>query len=199
MQYFVLFFAFFLSLIISLVTTPLFRKIAIRFNIVDKPNERKIHTIEKPYLGGLAIFISFIITYLMFWPTHNHQTAIIVGAIIMLITGVLDDKYNLKPLVKLAGQLVAASVVVSSGLLIDKINIPLIGTVELNHISVIVTILWIIAVTNAINLIDGLDGLAAGVTTIALLSISIMAIGDGIYAVAFLCVILIGANLGFLF
>src|SRR5690625_3209265 len=194
MSYLAIFLSFLVSAGLALILTPVFAKIAIKFDIVDRPNNRKIHTDPKPYLGGLAIFFSAMITYIIFWPEHNHQLGIILGAFIMLLTGFLDDKYDLKPLVKLAGQIIAAFAVVSSGLLIEKINIPFFGELELNNISVIVTIIWIVAVSNAINLIDGLDGLAAGVATIALLSICIMAIGDGIIYVAILCAILIGAN-----
>ncbi|SER27238.1 glycosyltransferase family 4 protein [Piscibacillus halophilus] len=186
------------AFIIAVATTPIVRVIAIKFNIVDCPDERKIHTMEKPYLGGVAIFISVMITYLIFWPNHQYQIAIISGAFVMLLTGLLDDKYSLKPVVKLAGQGLAALIIISSDLLIDKINIPFFGDIELGNLSVVVTIFWILAVSNAINLIDGLDGLAAGVASIALLSITIMAVIDGNWIVALLCTMILGANLGFL-
>ncbi|TSJ65708.1 undecaprenyl/decaprenyl-phosphate alpha-N-acetylglucosaminyl 1-phosphate transferase [Allobacillus salarius] len=199
MAFIFLFVAFIISLLAALLITPLVRKLAIVFNIVDQPDERKIHTMEQPYLGGIAIFLGVMITYMMFWPNHDHQLAVILGAVVMLIVGFLDDKYNLKPVVKLIGQFIAASIIVASDLLIERINIPFLGEVELGNLSVIITIIWIIAVANAINLIDGLDGLAAGVTTIALLSIGVTAILDANYVVAFLCIITIGSNLGFLY
>lgn len=199
MTFFFLFIAFTISLLVALLTTPFVRVLAVKFRIVDRPDNRKIHTTETPYLGGVAIFIGVMTTYLIFWPAHDHKIAIIVGGVIMLVTGFLDDKFNLKPVAKLLGQFLAATVIISSDLLIDKINIPFFGEIYLQNLSVIVTLIWIIAVANAINLIDGLDGLAGGVTTIALLSIFAMAMMDQNYVVAFLCIIVIGSNMGFLY
>ena len=199
MTFIFLFVAFTISLLVTLSITPLVRKFAVKFKIVDRPDHRKIHTTAKPYLGGVAIFIGVMTTYFIFWPNHDHKIAIIIGGFIMLVTGFLDDKYNLKPVAKLLGQFLAATVIVASDLLIDKINIPFFGEIYLQNLSVIVTLIWIIAVANAINLIDGLDGLAGGVTTIALLSIFVMAIADQNYVVAFLCIIVIGSNIGFLY
>ncbi|WP_027965265.1 glycosyltransferase family 4 protein [Halalkalibacillus halophilus] len=199
MDYSTLIGGFFIALVVSIIATPFMRKLAFKYKIVDCPDERKIHETEKPYLGGVAIFIGVTAAYLIFWPTHEHQLAIIVGALIMLMTGLFDDLVNLRPVYKLAGQSAAALIIVSSGLLIERINIPLFGEIELNNLSIIITFIWILAVSNAINLIDGLDGLAAGVTSIALTSILAMSIIDGHMAAAFLCAILIGANVGFLY
>ncbi|GAA0469266.1 MraY family glycosyltransferase [Alkalibacillus silvisoli] len=199
MNYIILMISFFVALITALVMTPIVRKIAIKYRIVDSPDERKMHTEEKPYLGGIAIFSGVMVAYIMFWPSHEHQLAIVIGAFIMLLTGFFDDLFNLRPVYKLAGQGLAAVMIVSSGLLIERINIPFFGEIELNNLSIIITIIWILAVSNAINLIDGLDGLAAGVTSIALTAILIMSFIDGNFAAAFLAIILIGSNLGFLY
>src|SRR5690625_2870299 len=117
MSYLAIFLSFLVSTGLALILTPVFAKIAIKFDIIDRPSNRKIHSEPKPYLGGLAIFFSAAIAYLIFWPEHNYQIGIILGAFIMLLTGFLDDKYDLKPLVKLVGQVLAAVAVVSSGLL----------------------------------------------------------------------------------
>jgi len=190
--------AFIITFLVSVFITPYVKKFAIKINAVDKPNGRKVHKSIMPRLGGLAIFISAGVGYLFLDINSKYMSEIIIGALIILITGILDDKYTLSPKVKLAGQLCAAFIVVSSGLLIDKVTLPFIGTVYIEYISYPVTILWIVGVTNAINLIDGLDGLAAGVSSIALMSILILAAMDGRLIVVGLCVILIGSTLGFL-
>lgn len=199
MNYGILFLGFFITIIASLILTPIIKKIALKYDIVDVPDSRKAHSGKKPYLGGIVIFISFFIGYFIILPDHPHQIAIIIGAFIILITGLFDDFFNLKPVYKLIGQASAAIVIIQSGLVIDKITVPFFGTVYLDNLSVIITLLWIIGVSNAINLIDGLDGLATGVSTIALFSIMLTAIIDYRFAVALICILLIGSNLGFLY
>lgn len=184
----------------TFLVTPFIKKLAIKLNATDKPdNNRKDHDGTKASLGGLAIFIGAIAGYLYLQPEQPQLNAIIIGALIMLLTGLLDDIFNLKPHYKLIGQIAAALVVVSSGLIIEKMTIPFFGTVYLEGIGYIITILWIVGASNAINLIDGLDGLATGVSAIALSSILVMALMDYRFVVAYLCVILIGSCIGFLF
>jgi len=191
--------AFLVSFAVTFMATPVVRKIALKFNIVDIPdNIRKTHKQVKPYLGGLAIFLGTIAGYILLQPKNEYMGEIILGAIIMIITGMLDDIYNLKPYQKLLGQLGAAIIVVNSGLIIDKLTLPFFGIVQLGLFGVGITILWIILVSNAINLIDGLDGLASGVSSIALISILVIAFLDQRMIVVMLCAILVGANLGFL-
>src|SRR5699024_4942308 len=121
------------------------------------------------------------------------------GAIVIVVTGALDDRFSLQPVIKLTGQLIAAALLISSGLIIERITIPFLGIVDLGFFSVLLTVLWIVGITNAINLIDGLDGLATGVSTIALSSMFVMAIIDFRLMAAYLCIVMIGANLGFLY
>ncbi|RKQ34339.1 MraY family glycosyltransferase [Oceanobacillus halophilus] len=191
--------AFFIAFFATLVFTYPVKKLAMRIGAVDFPNHRKIHKIVTPRLGGLAIFIGAFLGALYLQPYHEHLPEILLGAIVILITGALDDKYSIRPAAKLTGQLIAASFLVNSGLIIERITIPLIGMVDLGFFSVLITVLWVVGITNAINLIDGLDGLATGVTSIALISIFIMSIMDTQVIVAFLSIALIGANMGFLF
>ncbi|GEN32229.1 UDP-GlcNAc:undecaprenyl-phosphate GlcNAc-1-phosphate transferase [Cerasibacillus quisquiliarum] len=191
--------AFIISCMTALIMTPLIIKIVKKYELVDQPDgKRKLHHGEKPSLGGLAIFIGVAAGYLYLQPSHPYLDEIIIGAFIMILTGVLDDIYDLKPFYKLIGQVTAAAVVVSSGLIIDKLTIPFAGIVYLGNFGILITILWIVGASNAINLIDGLDGLAAGVSTIALSSIMMMAIMDYRIIVVYLTVILIGGTLGFL-
>ncbi|WP_164667622.1 glycosyltransferase family 4 protein [Virgibacillus doumboii] len=191
--------AFFIALIATFLLTYPVKKLAIKWGVVDLPNHRKIHKKVTPRLGGLAIFLGVFLGGLYLQPHHEHLPEIILGAIVILITGALDDRYDIRPVIKLSGQLIASSFLISSGLIIDKITLPFIGMVELGFFSVLITVLWVVGITNAINLIDGLDGLATGVTTIALTSMFIMALIDTQILAASLCIILIGANLGFLY
>lgn len=191
--------AFVIAFLTTVIVTPLIIKITTKYKIVDEPNHRKIHQGCKPSMGGLAVFIGAAAGFLYLQPVDPHMNGIIIGAIIMLITGILDDIFNLKPIYKLFGQTTAAIVVVASGLVIDKLTIPFVGTIYFDYFGIIITILWIVGASNAINLIDGLDGLAAGISAIALTSILVMAMFDGSIIVAMLTVILIGSCTGFLF
>ncbi|MFZ3578278.1 glycosyltransferase family 4 protein [Virgibacillus sp. DJP39] len=191
--------AFLIALISAYLLTFPIKKLAIKFKIMDFPNHRKIHKSITPKTGGFAIFLGVILAGLYIQPQHEHLAEIFLGALVIIVTGAIDDKYTVRPIVKLSGQLIATSFLISSGLIIDKITIPFFGLIDLGFVSVIITVLWVIGITNAINLIDGLDGLASGVSTIALISMFIMAIIDTQVVAASLCIILIGANIGFLF
>lgn len=191
--------AFFIALFASFLLTYPVRKLAIKWNIVDLPNYRKIHTEITPRFGGIAIFIGSMLGLLYLLPSNEHMFAIVSGAFVIVITGALDDRYDIRPIVKLTGQFIAASFLVSSGLIIEQVTLPFLGKIDLGFISVLVTVFWVIGITNAINLIDGLDGLATGVSTIALISILTMAIIDAQIIVVYFSTVLIGANLGFLY
>ncbi|MDQ0156941.1 glycosyltransferase family 4 protein [Robertmurraya andreesenii] len=190
----------FLCFIASVLITPLVKKLAIAIGATDKPNARKVHQKIMPRLGGLAIYISFIIGFLILRPTDDSISAvpIIIGSFIIIITGVLDDRFELSAKVKLIGQLLAAGVVVLGGIQLEFINMPFGGELQFGIFSIPLTILWIVGITNAINLIDGLDGLAAGVSSIALITISGMAILMGDMFVMSVGLILLGSTLGFL-
>src|SRR5699024_7704537 len=168
--------ASFIALMTSFLVTFPIKKIAMRFHVVDFPNYRKIHTKVTPLLGGLSIFIGMFVGLLYLRPTNDHYFAIMLGAFVIIIVGVLDDKYDLRPVVKFGGQLVAASFLISSGLIIERFTFPFIGVVELGVFSIIITILWVVGITNAVNFMDGLDGLATGISTIAVSTMLVMAI-----------------------
>lgn len=189
-----------LCFIASVLITPLVKKLAIAIGATDKPNARKVHQKIMPRLGGLAIYISFIIGFLILRPMDEDFSPlpIIIGSFIIIITGVLDDRFELSAKVKLIGQLLAAGVVVLGGIQLEFINMPFGGELQFGIFSIPLTILWIVGITNAINLIDGLDGLAAGVSSIALITISGMAILMGDVFVTSVGLILLGSTLGFL-
>lgn len=181
-----------------LLTFPI-KKLAVRFHFVDFPNHRKIHKVVTPRAGGLAIFLGVVFGLLYLQPVHPHFFAIMLGACTIILVGLLDDRYDIRPIVKLSGQIIAATFLVSSGLIIERVTLPFVGLVELGPLSVLITFLWVVGITNAINLIDGLDGLATGVSTIALTTMLFMAIIDVQVTAAYLSIVIIGANLGFLY
>jgi UDP-GlcNAc:undecaprenyl-phosphate/decaprenyl-phosphate GlcNAc-1-phosphate transferase len=187
-----------LCFLLSVTITPLVKKLAIAIGVTDKPDPRKVHQKIMPRLGGLAIYISFIIGFLALGLLNRETLPIIIGCTIIIITGILDDKFTLSAKVKLLGQIVAAIIVVMNGVVIQFINLPFGGMIEFGIFSIPITILWIVGITNAVNLIDGLDGLAAGVSSIALITISGMALLKGDLFTSSLGMILLGSTLGFL-
>lgn len=195
-----LFLAMAAALLASILLTPLVIKLAFRIGAVDRPNYRKVHASVMPRIGGLAIFGAFLIGYAVFLPKDEHAVGILIGAVIIIVMGFLDDMLEITAKAKLAGQLAAALVVVIwGGLQIEVVNLPFIGEFDFGYLSIPITIIWIIGITNAINLIDGLDGLAAGVSTIALITIAVMAMIMGNVFVVATASILAASSLGFLF
>ena len=194
-----LFLAMAVAFAASILLTPLVRKLAFRIGAVDRPNYRKVHATIMPRIGGLAIFGAFLIGYFLLMPKDEHATGILIGALIIIITGFLDDMFEITAKAKVVGQLAAAIVVVTwGGLQIEVINLPFVGEFDFGYLSIPITIIWIIGITNAINLIDGLDGLAAGVSTIALITIAIMAVIMANPFVMATAAILAASSLGFL-
>src|SRR5699024_7135161 len=119
--------AFIIALVSSFIFTYPIKKIAIKLGILDFPNDRKIHQEVIPRLGGIAIFLGAFLGALYLQPKHEHLLEILLGALTILLTGILDDKYSIRPMSKLAGQLIAASFLISSGLIIERITLPVIG------------------------------------------------------------------------
>lgn len=202
---------FLVSMGLALALTPLVKKFAIRIGAMDTPNARKVHTRIMPRLGGLGIFLAFVITvaalplFVSAWFTTRDMSfvsAFLVGGSIIVLIGALDDRFELSAKVKLLGQIVGASVVVFGfNIRVDFVNIPFqdaYSSLE-TWVSIPLTILWIVGVTNAINLIDGLDGLVAGVSGIAIGTIAVMSFLMGNTMIALMCLVLLGGIIGFLF
>lgn len=186
-------------LILTLIMTPVVKWFSIKIGATDFPSARKVHIQPIPTLGGLAIFFSFLVGVLILQPVNEHHLAILVGAAVLIILGVFDDLYNLTARAKFIIQLLVALLVVfGGGLQVEFINLPFGGQVEFGWLSPVITVLWIVGITNAINLIDGLDGLAAGVSAIALITIAGMALIMGNVYVATLSLLLFFSTVGFL-
>ena len=188
------------AFVASILLTPLVKRLAYRVGAVDKPNYRKVHDHIMPRLGGLAIFIAFLIGVVILRPMDESMIAILIGSFVIIVTGVLDDMYEISPKAKLLGQAIAAAIVIFFGdIQIEFINLPFGGELNFGYLSIPLTLIWIIGITNAINLIDGLDGLAAGVSTIALLTLAAMAFIMGNVFVLAIALLLAASSSGFLF
>ncbi|MEN2767343.1 glycosyltransferase family 4 protein [Ornithinibacillus xuwenensis] len=190
--------ALLLCFFIAVSITPLVKKLALKIGAVDLPNSRKVHQQVMPRLGGLAIFISFFIGYTIFHPGILDAWPVLLGATIICITGILDDSRGLSYKSKLFGQLLAAIVTVLGGIRIEFITLPFGDRIEFDYLAIPLTIIWIIAITNAINFIDGLDGLAAGVSSIALITITGLAMTMVDTLMVFMGIMMLGSTLGFL-
>lgn len=194
-----------LVFVLALIITPWVKRLAIKINAIDRPNARKVHNSLMPRLGGLAVYLSFATGALLTRPLTMQLTGLLVGGLLIVLLGMLDDTRGLSARVKLAGQIVAALAVVPFGIEVSFLTNPLSGGImTLGMLAVPVTVFWIISVTNAVNLIDGLDGLASGTSMIAALTIAAVVwkqgLIDGIYNgdVAVLALLLAAATLGFL-
>lgn len=160
----------------TLVLTPIFKVVARKFKILDEPEARRVHETVMPTMGGITIFIVFFFSSFILLPIPAAQIVpIFIGATVIVITGILDDLFELKPLIKLIGMIIAASLVYNLGdVALETMTIPYFGTLTFGSWQMPFTILWIVGLTNAINLIDGLDGLASGVSMIALTTMGII-------------------------
>nr|WP_163652334.1 MraY family glycosyltransferase [Listeria sp. PSOL-1] len=183
----------------SLLLTPLVKYLALKFDITDKPDQRRINVKPIPSIGGLAIYSSFMIGLFLLPIEDRFVWTLAISGTVMMLTGLVDDLFDIKARYKLFGQILAAFVIVFFGdINIDFINLPFGGEIHFGILSIPLTILWIVTITNAINLIDGLDGLAAGVSTIALFTILGMAFIMSDSVVILVATVLISATLGFL-
>ena len=184
--------AFILSFVFALYWTPLMRRAALQLGIVDSPDGKlKKHDMAVPYFGGIAVYIAFLLSVGVFTDFGQETLGLLLSGSIALMVGLIDDFGVLTPPQKLLGQTLAALVLVKSGTYIKLTFVPV-------WVAIPFTVLWVLAVTNALNIIDIMDGLAAGVAVIAAISIAIANFMAGRESVAFLCLALAGAILGFL-
>lgn len=189
--------------ILSLALTPLIRKFAFKIGATDKPDTRRINLKEIPTLGGLGVYLSFFFALFFLLPIPFQQIfPIFLGATIVILTGVIDDIIELSPKMKMLGITLAALVIYFvADIQMDSVSLPIIGSVSLGWLSLPITVIWILAITNAVNLIDGLDGLATGVSMIALTTMGVigyffLTVEDAV--VSIMIFVLVGALAGFL-
>lgn len=194
------------TFLISLLVTPLVKRIALKYQIGDHPSERKIHTSFKPRLGGIGFIVPSILLIIIAitWGKIDISLPLINGILLFLsfaviiITGLIDDIRGLGSLTKLLGQTISAVLIYFAGFSIESINVPFIANFELGVLSFPITLLWVVGVTNAINLIDGLDGLAAGISAIVGTVFFFIALYFNHYETMIVSAALVGGIIGFL-
>lgn len=183
-----------------LAITPFIKRVAKHINAIDIPNGRKVHKVPIPRLGGLGIYLGFLLGYILFGTMSLRMNAILIGSFIIILTGIVDDINPIPAKIKFLFQIVAASVVAFYGkiLLTDLSAFGL--YLEFGWLSYPITIIFIVAIINCINLIDGLDGLAAGLSSIYFMTIGVLIVGwKHIFDLdAVITFIMLGATLGFL-
>ena len=192
-----------LAAVVSFLATPLVKTLAYKVGAIDVPKDnRRMHKVPIPRLGGLAIFLAFLLSTLVFADIDRQMQGILLGAVMIVVLGVMDDIMALKALPKLIVQIAAAGVAVYYGCRIQFLSNPNVFSdmtyVNLGWLSVPITIIWIVAITNAVNFIDGLDGLAVGVSAISTASLIVIALMVAEVNIAIILCALFGACLGFI-
>lgn len=172
--------------------TPLVRRVAGKLGVVDQPDARRVHLTPVPLMGGIAIYVGFIAALLLFgerWVV-SQAISILLGATIVSFLGIWDDRWGVRPVLKLLGQTVAAAIVMLSGVQVAFLPHPV--------LNLAITLLWIVGITNALNLLDNMDGLSGGVGGVAAGFFLLLAAWNGQYLVASLAAALMGVCVGFL-
>lgn len=200
--------AFIVSALVVLWTTPIVKIVGIKSGRVDKPGERKVHQRPMVRLGGVAIFAGTLTSLLIVWwlggfgilPTKTEWEVwgVTLGGLAFFLIGLADDLFNLSPLVRLLMQVIVAGCAWWMGIRIDFLSVPFDGLVQIGWLSLPITVIWLVGMANAINWIDGLDGLAAGVSGIAAVVMLIVALFMQQPAAALIAAALAGGTLGFL-
>jgi UDP-GlcNAc:undecaprenyl-phosphate/decaprenyl-phosphate GlcNAc-1-phosphate transferase len=183
---------------VAAALTPLVRRFADRIRAVDGGKARGLGKAQIPLLGGLAIFGGALVAGLFFLPDNQRTEGILAAAALITIVGALDDVYDLHPAIKLLGQIAAAVVLVTSGVVVESFTFPFLHRVELGGFGDPATVFALVLLMNVVNFSDGVDGLAAGVCAIAAVAFSIIAFDLGRNTAGILAAIVCGAALGFL-
>lgn len=193
---------FLLALVIAALSTPVVKKLAYKLGAIDVPkDERRIHNKPIPRMGGLAIYIAFVICSLYFSGFDKRVIGIVIGGTLIVIMGIIDDIKQLKPLPKFAFQIAAALVLIGFDISVKSITVPFFtrgGTLNIGYFGIPITLVWVVGITNAINFIDGLDGLACGIGLISSLTLFGVAIISGRDISVLLTLALAGGCMGFL-
>lgn len=188
---------------VSFLMCPMVKSFAYKIGAIDVPKDnRRMHKKPVPRLGGLAIFLGFIISLLLFCEVDHEMRGILLGAVMIVVLGVVDDMSPLRAYFKFVVQVVAALVAVFHGVVIETLSNPNVFSPNpywnLGALAIPATVLWIVGITNAVNLIDGLDGLACGVSTISAVTMLVIALLVSEAQNALVMAALVGACLGFL-
>ncbi len=172
--------------------TPITKRLAVRFGVLDQPSNRKVHTTPTPLMGGLAIYGALVLALVFFSPPFYlvEFGAILAGATWLVMVGFIDDRAGMKPWIKMSAQIVAGLVLVAAGIQVRILSSDL--------LDIALTLFWIVGITNAMNFQDNMDGLAAGLTAVAAAFFFILAVQEELSLVGSLAGALAGASIGFL-
>jgi UDP-GlcNAc:undecaprenyl-phosphate GlcNAc-1-phosphate transferase len=182
----------------ALVLTPVAARLARRIGAVATPRDRDLHDSPTPRMGGLAILAGVLLAGALFLPGGKETRGILIGAAVAALFGAVDDKFDLPPSIKLAGQLLAAAIPVASDVYVENVTLPFVEPLSLGDLGMPLTLLGIVATMNVVNFTDGADGLAAGVCTIAAVTFAIIALSLERDAAGILAALTAGAAAGFL-
>ncbi|MFA5021605.1 MAG: MraY family glycosyltransferase [Patescibacteria group bacterium] len=199
-----------LALALALILTPLVKKLAGFLNIIDNPAPRKIHSKPIPLMGGLAIFIAFVLTVIIFWSlgyihdvriSNIYILAILVSGLVLMIGGFFDDRYNLKPWQQFIFPVIAVLIILIAGIRIQNVTNPFGGLIKIPYLlGIILTFFWLLGTTYTSKILDGLDGLVTGITAIASIIIFVVSLywDTPLSGTSIMSLILAGSCLGFL-
>jgi len=182
--------AFLIAIVFSYLVTPLMAYLASKLNLMDRPTSDKAHAHPTPLLGGIAIYFAFIASLSLTVHADKPLIGALVGGTVLMLIGIVDDKYGMLPNVKMLGQLIAALIAVKMGIKVAFLKIPCLAT--------IFTIIWLIGMTNAFNLLDNLNGLSAGIAGISALFFGVISFIHGDIPVTVVSFALMGSCFGFL-
>lgn len=191
------------ALMVSFLMTPVVKSFAYKVGAIDVPkDDRRMHKVPIPRLGGLAIFIGFMVSILLFVKITQEMRSILLGAVVIVVLGVVDDIMALPAMLKFVVQILAALIPTMNGVRILAFSNPNVFSDNLywvlGNLSIPFTVLWIVAITNSVNLIDGLDGLADGVSAISATTMLVIALLSSEAQVAIVMAALVGACVGFM-
>ncbi len=180
------------ALLLAIGATPGARWIALKFGIVDQPAARKVHTTPIPRFGGIAMYAAVVVALLVFRERFrvNQLVSILLGATWVSFLGVWDDRWGMRPILKFAGQIVAAVILIITGVQVQFL--------PSDFLNWVVTVVWVVGLTNSINFLDNMDGLSGGIAAIASAFFLLMAVQNGQYLVGGLSAAMLGASVGFL-
>jgi UDP-GlcNAc:undecaprenyl-phosphate/decaprenyl-phosphate GlcNAc-1-phosphate transferase len=181
---------FLASLVLAFLGTPLVRHFALRLQAIDNPDDRRVHQTPTPLLGGVAIFTAALAGLLLIKFFQGPARGILIGAVVILVLGIWDDLYHLSPKLKLLGQILAAASLLPFRVMVE--------TTGIFWLDCLITVFWVVAICNAFNLLDNMDGLSAGIAALAALGFFIIGRHSGQVIIAGASLAIAGACLGFL-
>ncbi len=191
-------YAFLAAAVITALLTPLTMRLAHAVGAVDEPRERGLADRPTPLLGGLAIFAGALVAGLLWLPDERAWHGVLIAAAAITLVGALDDRFDLPPFAKLAGQVLAALIVVHFGVEVERIRLPFIGLLSFPNAGGAITVVGLVAIMNVVNFSDGVDGLAAGVCAIVAAALAVISFSLERWAPGLLAALIAGAALGFL-